>query len=89
MKEGVTEEKRERCLRRISEAFAEQQINQEVVEKGHVIENTLPYTSHVRVDEESGLVFDGLVRSTINFSNESSNAYGDMHLEDLFQMKGA
>ena len=52
MKEGVTEEKRERCLQRISEAFTEQQFGQEVEEKELIIGNTLPYTSQVRVDEE-------------------------------------
>ena len=89
MKEGVNDAKRELCLRKISQAFEESVAGQDVYDERDLL--SLTQTSLVRVSQSHGLVFDGILRSQINFSTRFSNcanASNDLLMRDLINMKG-
>lgn len=61
MKEGITNKQREKCLNLVQESYLR------LTNAGDDASQVVPKTAHIRVDEEQGLVFDGLIKSKVMF----------------------
>ena len=83
MKEGVTESKRRQCLQRVNLEFCDQ-AHQEFSPY-----QQLPFTASVRVEESHGLVFEGLLRSSINFVQTNTPEPIEVWMADFLSMKGS
>ncbi len=60
MKEGVTDTMREKCLKLVQDSYLKM-----TGQEAEIQDLMIPKTSHLRVDEIQGLVFDGLLKSKV------------------------